>query len=118
MSTLIPKLGANGNIVRRVELDLQAQCSITSLNSCANGRRVARDQTKHLPRVKLSFALELTELDAMDHGDNELDQDQDEAVLNFDVDDAAIELAATGVGTIPTASVNMVPPNCCVQRKR
>ncbi len=59
-----------------------------------------------------------SELDAMDHGDNEIDRNQDEAVLNFDIDDAAIELAATGVGTIPTASVNMVPPNCCVQRKR
>jgi hypothetical protein len=44
-------------------------------------------------------------------------QDQDASILNFDVDDAAIELAATGVGTIPTASVNMVPPNCCVQQK-
>ena len=53
----------------------------------------------------------------MDHGDNEIDRDQDEAVFNFDVDDAAIELAATGFGTIPTASVNMVPPNCCVQQK-
>ena len=45
-------------------------------------------------------------------------QDQDAAILNFEVDDVAIELAATGVGTIPTASVNMVPPNCCVQLKR
>jgi hypothetical protein len=36
--------------------------------------------------------------------------------LDFDVDDAAIEIAAMGVGTIPTASVNMIPPNCCVQR--
>ena len=45
------------------------------------------------------------------------DQDQDTAILNFDVDDAAVELAATGVGTIPTASINMVPPNCCVQQK-
>jgi hypothetical protein len=44
--------------------------------------------------------------------------DHDASILNFDVDDAAIELAATGVGTIPTASVNMVPPNCCVQQKR
>lgn len=43
------------------------------------------------------------------------DHDQDAAILNYDVDDIAIELAATGVGTIPTASVNMVPPNCCVQ---
>jgi hypothetical protein len=46
------------------------------------------------------------------------DYDQDAAILNFEVDDAAIELAATGVGTIPTASVNMMPPNCCVQQKR
>jgi hypothetical protein len=46
------------------------------------------------------------------------DHDQDTAILNFDVDDAAIEVAAGGVGTIPTASVNMVPPNCCVQLKR
>jgi hypothetical protein len=45
-------------------------------------------------------------------------QDHDASILNFDVDDTAIELAATGVGTIPTASVNMVPPNCCVQQKQ
>jgi len=50
-----------------------------------------------------------------------LDRDQadvaiDVALLDFDVDDAAIEIAAMGVGTIPTASVNMIPPNCCVQR--
>ena len=50
-----------------------------------------------------------------------LDQDQadvaiDVAILDFDVDDAAIEIAAMGVGTIPTASVNIIPPNCCVQR--
>lgn len=45
------------------------------------------------------------------------DQDNaDAAILNFDVDDVAIEVAATGFGTIPTASVNMVPPNCCVDR--
>ena len=50
--------------------------------------------------------------------DQNEDQYQDDAILNFDVDDVAIELAATGVGTIPTASVNMVPPNCCVQQKR
>jgi len=43
------------------------------------------------------------------------DRDQIEAaILSFEVDDAAIEIAATGVGTIPTASVNMVPPNCCL----
>jgi hypothetical protein len=54
----------------------------------------------------------------MNHGENEIGGDQDGAVLNFDIDDAVIELAATGFGTIPTASVNMVPPNCCVQQKR
>ena len=43
-------------------------------------------------------------------------RDDDASVLDFDLD--AIELAATGVGTIPTASVNMVPPNCCVQQGR
>lgn len=45
------------------------------------------------------------------------DQDQtDAAILSFEVDDAAVEIAASGIGTIPTASVNMVPPNCCVDR--
>ena len=47
---------------------------------------------------------------------NDPHQDQaDAAILNVDIDDAAIEIAASGVGTVPTASVNMVPPNCCVQ---
>jgi len=54
----------------------------------------------------------------MNHGENEIYGDQGEAILNFEIDDAAIELAATEFGTIPTASVNMVPPNCCVQQKR
>lgn len=57
------------------------------------------------------------EIDFVNNDLNE-DYDKDEAILNFDVDDIAIEVAATGVGTIPTASVNMVPPNCCVQQKR
>ncbi len=48
---------------------------------------------------------------------NDSNEDQaDAAILNVDIDDVAIEIAASGVGTIPTASVNMVPPNCCVQR--
>ncbi|MFZ2082190.1 MAG: hypothetical protein WAV38_37155 [Xanthobacteraceae bacterium] len=51
------------------------------------------------------------------NNDQSEDHDQDAAILNFEVDDVSIELAATGVGTIPTASVNMVPPNCCVQQK-
>jgi hypothetical protein len=53
----------------------------------------------------------------MEDEQNVADRDQaDAATLGFDVDDAAIEIAAMGVGTIPTASVNMIPPNCCVQR--
>jgi hypothetical protein len=52
------------------------------------------------------------------NNDQSEEHDQDTTILNFDVDDVAIELAATGVGTIPTASVNMVPPNCCVQQKQ
>ena len=45
------------------------------------------------------------------------DRDQADAqILNVDIDDVAIEVAAAGVGTIPTASVNMVPPNCCEQQ--
>jgi hypothetical protein len=56
------------------------------------------------------------EIDSVNNDQSE-DHDQDAAILNFEVDDVTIELAATGVGTIPTASVNMVPPNCCVQQK-
>lgn len=53
----------------------------------------------------------------MDEALNDSNEDQaDAAILNVDIDDVAIEIAASGVGTIPTASVNMVPPNCCVQR--
>lgn len=51
------------------------------------------------------------------NSDQNADYDQDVAILNLEVDDAAIELAATGVGTVPTASINIVPPNCCVQQK-
>jgi hypothetical protein len=54
----------------------------------------------------------------VDNDRNQAEHSHDVEILNFDVDDIAIELAATGVGTIPTASVNMVPPNCCVQQKR
>jgi hypothetical protein len=41
-------------------------------------------------------------------------QSDDDEILYFDVDDAAIERAASSVGgTIPTSSANMVPPVCC-----
>jgi hypothetical protein len=43
------------------------------------------------------------------------DDTDDEHILYSDVDDAAIERAASSVGgTIPTSSANMVPPACCV----
>lgn len=59
----------------------------------------------------------MRELAVMTHAANDPNQDEADAViLNVDIDDVAIEVAASGVGTIPTASVNMVPPNCCVQR--
>ena len=65
--------------------------------------------------VKLK-QIEIRELAVMNHAANDPNQDEADAViLNVDIDDVAIEVAASGVGTIPTASVNMVPPNCCVQ---
>ncbi|MGB7036969.1 MAG: hypothetical protein WBD71_15765 [Xanthobacteraceae bacterium] len=48
-------------------------------------------------------------------GDSDRDR-ADVALLNFEVDDAAIKIAATGAGTILTASVNLVPPNCRTDR--
>ncbi len=42
------------------------------------------------------------------------DDTDSEDILYCDVDDAAIERAASSVGgTIPTSSANMVPPVCC-----
>jgi hypothetical protein len=60
---------------------------------------------------------ETRELAVMNRAANGPSQDEaDAAILSVDIDDVAIEVAASGVGTIPTASVNMVPPNCCVQQ--
>ena len=60
---------------------------------------------------------EMRELAVMNQAANDLNlEEADAAILNVDIDDVAIEVAASGVGTIPTASVNMVPPNCCVQQ--
>ncbi len=60
---------------------------------------------------------EMRELAVMNQAANDLNREEaDAAILNVDIDDVAIEVAASGVGTIPTASVNMVPPNCCVQQ--
>lgn len=60
---------------------------------------------------------EMRETAAMNRETNGPNQDEaDVAILNVDIDDVTIEIAASGVGTVPTASVNMVPPNCCVQQ--
>jgi hypothetical protein len=42
------------------------------------------------------------------------DQDQsDEDIFNFDVPDEALENAADVGGSLPTASMAVVPPSCC-----
>jgi hypothetical protein len=47
-----------------------------------------------------------------DSNDRHLDQ-TDEEILTSDVSDEALEVAAGMGGTGPTASINIVPPNCC-----
>jgi hypothetical protein len=44
------------NLLGRLELDLKGQCPITSE---IRALTAARNQTKRLPRIKLTFALEL-----------------------------------------------------------
>jgi hypothetical protein len=34
-------------------------------------------------------------------------------ILTVEISDAALEIAAGAVGAIPTASIDIVPPNCC-----
>ncbi len=47
-----------------------------------------------------------------DPNDRHLDQ-TDEEILTSDVSDEALEVAAGMGWTGPTASINIVPPNCC-----
>jgi hypothetical protein len=47
-----------------------------------------------------------------DANDRDLDQ-TDENILAFDFSDEALEAVADMVGTLPTASMAIVPPNCC-----
>jgi hypothetical protein len=37
----------------------------------------------------------------------------DTQILTPELSDEALEAAAGTVGTIPTGSVNLIPPNCC-----
>ncbi len=42
------------------------------------------------------------------------DADQtDEDILAFEVSDDALEASAGPVGAFPTASIDIIPPNCC-----
>jgi hypothetical protein len=42
------------------------------------------------------------------------DRDQsDEDILLFEVSDDALEASAEPVGAFPTASIDIIPPNCC-----
>lgn len=47
-----------------------------------------------------------------DANNRDLDQ-TDEEILAFDFSDAALEAAADMAGTLPTASMAILPPNCC-----
>jgi hypothetical protein len=50
----------------------------------------------------------------MDDEPGDFSQDQtDEEILASSVSDEALEAAAGMAGTIPTGSINIVPPNCC-----
>jgi hypothetical protein len=44
--------------------------------------------------------------------DRDLDQ-ADKQILTPELSDEALEAAASIGGTIPTGSVNIIPPNCC-----
>jgi hypothetical protein len=49
----------------------------------------------------------------MNDDDRDLDH-ADEQILNRELPDEALEAAAAPIGgTIPTGSVNIIPPNCC-----
>ena len=47
-----------------------------------------------------------------DPTDRDLEQTEEE-ILTFDVSDEALEIAADVSGTMPTASMAVLPPNCC-----
>jgi hypothetical protein len=47
-----------------------------------------------------------------DDTDREFDQ-ADTQILTPELPDEALDAAANNGGTIPTGSVNIIPPNCC-----
>jgi hypothetical protein len=51
-------------------------------------------------------------LTAMDETLKDRDQTDDD-ILVFEVSDDALEAAAGPVGAFPTASIDIIPPNCC-----
>jgi len=48
----------------------------------------------------------------MDETLKDCDQN-DEDILVFEVSDDALEASAGPVGAFPTASIDIIPPNCC-----
>jgi hypothetical protein len=49
----------------------------------------------------------------MDKTANDLDQTEEQMLFD-DVSDEALEAAAAAMGSaIPTASIDIIPPNCC-----
>ena len=48
----------------------------------------------------------------MNDDTRELDQ-ADTQILTPELPDEALEVAANNGGSIPTGSVNIIPPNCC-----
>jgi hypothetical protein len=48
----------------------------------------------------------------MNDDNRDLDQ-ADTQILTPELPDEALEAAADNLGTIPTGSVNIIPPNCC-----
>jgi hypothetical protein len=49
---------------------------------------------------------------AMDETLKDRDQNEDD-ILVFEVSDDALEVSAGPVGAFPTASIDIIPPNCC-----
>jgi len=49
----------------------------------------------------------------MDNNTNHRDLDQTDEILNPDLPDEALEAAAEMGKGFPTASINILPPNCC-----
>jgi hypothetical protein len=68
-----------------------------------------------LKNVPAAFTMGYPQKRIVAMNDDTRDFDQaDTEILNPELPDEALEVAAgTMAGTIPTGSVNIIPPNCC-----